>query len=160
MKAGMGIALAMVAAGLASAASAQDAVRAEDPASITSVLFDEGIASKIDTDSYGDPMVQFRDGDRQYTIFFYNCTDGADCTNIQFYIGYETDGDVGMDVVNTMNAENRFTTAAIDDEDDVIFTMDVLTGDNGLSGEDFGLLLDLFVETAAEFEERVGWVSD
>ena len=151
---------ALAAVGLAGAATAQDAVLAENPGSITSVLFDQGIASKVDTDSYGDPMVQFRKGDRQYTIFFYNCTDGAQCTNIQFYIGYETDGEVGLDVVNAMNAENRFATAAIDDEDDVVFTMDVLPGKYGLAPDDFTSLLDLFVGTAAEFEERVNWVSD
>lgn len=142
------------------AATAQDAVRAEDPSSLTAFLFDNGIASKVDTDSYGDPMVQFRTSDRQFTIFFYNCTDGADCTNVQFYIGYETDGDVGMDVVNEMNRTNRFTRAAIDEEDDVIMTMDVLTGNFGLSQDDFGQLLDLFVEASADFEERVGWVTE
>jgi len=160
MKTGILLASTFVAASLAHAAMAQDAVMAEDPASITAVLFDEGIASKVDTDSYGDPMVQFRKNDRQFTIFFYNCTDGAQCSNIQFYIGYETDGDVGVDVINAMNAENRFVSGAIDDEDDAVFTMDVLTGDNGLSADDFGLLLDLFVDNAIEFEERVGWESD
>jgi putative sensory transduction regulator len=160
MKKATFFASALVAASLAGAAIAQDAVMAEDPTSITAVLFDQGIASKVDTDSYGDPMVQFRKGDRQYTIFFYNCTDGANCSNIQFYIGYETDGEVGLDVVNAMNSENRFTEGAIDDEDDVVFTMDVLTGDYGLSGNDFSLLLDLFVETAANFEERVNWISE
>lgn len=160
MKSGMLIASAIAAASFATTAIAQDAVMAEDPASITAVLFDEGIASKVDTDSYGDPMVQFRKNDRQFTIFFYNCTDGAACSNIQFYIGYQTDGEVGVDVINDLNNENRFVTGAIDDEDDAVFTMDVLTGDYGLSPDDFGLLLDLFVESAAEFEERVGWESD
>lgn len=160
MKTGILFTSALAAASIASAAMAQEAVKSEDPSSITAVLFDQGIASKLDTDSYGDPMVQFRKADRQYTIFFYNCTDGAQCTNIQFYIGYETDGEVGLDVVNAMNSENRFATAAIDDEDDVVFTMDVLTGDYGLAPRDFTSLLDLFVETAAEFEERVNWVSD
>ncbi|GKY86915.1 YbjN domain-containing protein [Sinisalibacter aestuarii] len=154
------LAAGIAASAFAGAAMAQDAVRAEDPASLTAFLFDTGIASKVDVDSYGDPMVQFRKGDRQYTIFFYNCTDNAACTNVQFYIGYETDGEVGMDVVNALNQENRFASAAIDDEDDVVFTMDVLTGAYGLSREDFGLLLDVFVEAAAEFEDRVGWVSE
>lgn len=160
MKSGVLAVTAFAVAGLAGAAMAQEAARAEDPGSITAVLFDQGIASKVDKDSYGDPMVKFRKGDRQYTIFFYNCTDGAACTNIQFYIGYETDGEVGLDVVNAMNAENRFATAAIDDEDDVVFTLDVLTGAYGLAPDDFTSLLDLFVGTAAEFEDRVNWVSD
>lgn len=157
---GMFLAAALVATSLGGGAAAQDAVRAENPASITSVLFDRGMASKVDVDSYGDPMIQFRSADRQYTIFFYNCTDGANCTNIQFYVGYETNGDVGTDVVNAMNQENRFANAAIDAENDVVITLDILTGGNGITAEDFGLLLDLFIETVAGFEERVGWVME
>jgi Putative bacterial sensory transduction regulator len=154
------LAAGLTAAILAGPAMAQDAVRAEDPSSLTAFLFDEGIASKVDVDSYGDPMVQFRKGDRQYTIFFYNCTDNANCTNVQFYIGYETDGAVGTDLVNALNRENRFASAAIDDEDDVVFTMDVMTGDFGLSRDNFNQLLDAFVDAAAEFEDRVGWESE
>ena len=156
----MFFAAALLASSFAGAAVAQEVVRAQDPASITAVLFNKGIASKVEVDSYGDPMIQFRDADRQYTIFFYNCADGADCSNIQFYLGYETNGDVGLDVVNAMNQENRFASAVIDGENDVVITMDVLTGDNGLSADDFGLLLDLFIETTAGFEERVGWVME
>lgn len=149
----------LIAAVIGGSAMAGD-VRAEDPGTITGVLFDEGIASKVDTDSYGDPLVQFRKDDRQYTIFFYNCTDNKDCSNIQVYIGYDTNGDVGVDVTNKMNVDNRFVTAAVDEEDDVVLTMDVMTGENGLADGDFKDLLDLFVNTAKDFEDRVGWVSD
>jgi hypothetical protein len=155
------IALAAVLfAGMTSATFGADAVRASDPNSLTAFFFDQGLASKLSTDSYGDPMVQFRDGDREYTIFFYGCTENTECTNLQFYIGYETNGDVGLDVVNTMNSDNRFVEASIDDENDVILTMDVLTGKNGIDPEDFDLVYNVFLETAADFEQRVGWVSD
>lgn len=160
MKANLFITATFLVAGMAGAAMAADVVRAQDPGSLTGVLFDQGIASKVDTDSYGDPMVQFRKDDRQYTIFFYNCTDNKDCTNVQFYIGYDTNGEVGLDVVNSMNQDNRFTTAAIDDEDDVVMTMDVLTGENGMAASDFEMLLNLFVDAAADFEDRVGWIAD
>lgn len=154
------LASALVAASFTTAALADDIVRAEDPASITAFLFDEGIASKVDTDSYGDPMIQFRKGDNPYSIFFYECTDNANCGSIRFYIGYQTDGEVGLDVVNSLNAENRFMMAAIDDEDDVVLTMDVLTGEFGLSYDDFRKLLDVFIDLSGEFEDKVNWVSD
>ncbi|RME16969.1 MAG: YbjN domain-containing protein [Alphaproteobacteria bacterium] len=136
------------------------AVRAQDPTSITAALFDAGIPSKISTDNYDDPLVQFRTNDRQFFILFYNCTDHADCTNIQFYARYDTNGDVGLDVVNAMNNDNRFAYAVIDDEDDVVILMDVLPGENGLSAADFNTLVDTFVEVVADFEDRVGWVPE
>jgi len=144
----------------ASAAWAGDTVTASEPTSLGTFFFDQGLASKLSEDSYGDPMVQFRKDNHEYTIFFYGCTANTDCTNLQFYIGYETDGQVGLDVVNSMNQDNRFVTAAIDDEDDVILTMDILTGSNGITSDDFALLYGLFLETVQDFEDRVGWVSD
>jgi len=153
------VAAALVAS-MATAASAADVVKASEPTSLGTFFFDQGIASKLSEDSYGDPMVQFRKDNREYTIFFYGCTDNTDCTNLQFYRGYETNGDVGLDVVNGMNQDNRFVTATIDTEDDVILTMDVLTGQNGIAKDDFDLLFNVFVETVADFEDRVGWVSD
>lgn len=160
MKSGVFLAAALAATGLAGAALAEGAVRAEDPSSIMAVLFDEGLVAKQEIDSYGDPIIYFRTGDRQYTIFFYDCTEGANCLSLQFYIGYETDGDVGVDFVNSMNSEFRFTSVEIDSEDDAIITLDVMTGLNGIAPGDFTQLLDLFVERAAEFEDRVGWVSE
>lgn len=154
------LASALVAASFATGALAQDVVRAEDPESVTAFLFDQGIASKVDVDSYGDPMIKFRTRDHPYTIFFYDCTDNAQCGSVRFYIGYQTDGAVGLDVVNSMNSENRFMMASIDDEDDVVLTMDVLTGEYGLSQNDFRKLLNVFVDLSAEFEDKVGWVSD
>jgi hypothetical protein len=154
------LAAGFVAASMATAAFAGDVVTASEPTSLGTFFFDQGIASKLSNDSYGDPMVQFRKDNHQYTVFFYGCTDNTDCTNLQFYIGYETNGDVGMDVVNKMNQDNRFVVASIDDQNDVILTMDVFTGTNGLTNDDFKLLFDVFLESVADFEDRVGWVSD
>lgn len=144
----------------ATAAQAGDMITATEPTSLGTFFFDQGLASKLGEDSYGDPMVQFRKDDHAYTIFFYGCTANTDCTNLQFYIGYETDGEVGLDVVNSMNQDNRFVSAALDDEDDVILTMDVFTGATGIAADDFELLYNVFLETVMDFEDRVGWVSD
>ena len=145
---------------MASGALAGDNVTATEPTSLGTYFFDQGIASKLSEDSYGDPMVQFRKDNREYTIFFYGCTANTECTNLQFYRGYETNGAVGLEVVNTMNQENRFVVASIDDEDDVILTMDVFTGQNGITNDDFDLLFNVFLETVVDFEDRVDWVSD
>lgn len=150
------IATALVALALGGAAAAQDVVRAQDPGSITNYLFNQGIASKSETDNYGDPLIRFRIGDYPYSIFFYDCTDNANCASLRFYLGFETNGSVGMDKVNTLNLENRFVNLAIDDEDDVIITMDVLTGEQGMSHADFDNLVTLFIDLGEDAESRFG----
>lgn len=154
------LAAAALVAGMATAAFGADVVKASEPTSLGTFFFDQGIASKLSEDSYGDPMVQFRQNDHEYTVFFYGCTENTNCTNLQFYIGYETDGNVGLDVVNAMNTDNRFVVASIDDENDVILTMDLFTGQNGMTNDDFDQMFNVFLEKVADFEDRVGWVSD
>lgn len=136
---------ALAAASFATSALAEDVVRAQDPASVTAYLFEKDIPSKTDVDPYGDPMVMFRRGDQPFLIFFFDCTNNANCVSLRFYSGYETNGSVGADAANMLNQKNRFTTALIDDEDDLVFHMDVLTGDNGMNYNNFGNLLDIFI---------------
>ena len=136
---------ALAAAVVATGALAEEMVRSQDPSSVTAFLFEEGIPSKTDVDSYGDPLVMFRKGDQPYTIWFYGCTENADCGSIRFYSGYETDGAVGIDFANKLNLENRFATALIDQEDDLVLVMDVLTGANGMVYSDFRSLLEMFI---------------
>ena len=147
-------------AGMASTAVAADMIDAAKPDSVTAFFFNKGIASKQITDSYGDPLVQLRQDDREYLVFFYGCTDGAACNSLQLYRGYETDGKVGQDVVNDLNLEIRYVKAAIDKEDDVVMMLDIFTGSNGVPADEFEMLFGLFTETVAEFEDTVGWVSD
>lgn len=146
---------ALAAAVLATGALAEEMVRSQDPASVTAFLFEEGIPSKTDVDNYGDPMVMFRKGDQPYTIWFYDCVENAECASIRFYSGYETDGAVGLDFANMLNLENRFATALIDAEDDLVLIMDVLTGANGMPYSDFRNLLEVFVSLIEDAEMQM-----
>lgn len=156
MRTGMFAATALFALALGGAAAAQDMVRAQDPGSVTNFLFNKGIASKSETDNYGDPLVRFRIEDYPYSIFFYDCTDNANCASLRFYLGFDTNGEVGLELVNTLNIENRFVNLAIDEEDDVIITMDLLTGEQGMSHDDFDNMLKLFIDLGKDAESRFG----
>jgi len=136
---------ALASAMLATGAMAQDMIRAQDPSTVTGFMFDEGIPTKTDVDNVGDPVVMFRKGDHPYVIMFYDCVENRECKSLRFYSGFETNGKVDVAFANMLNNENRFATALIDDEDDLVLIMDVLTGDNGLTTKDFKNLLDLFI---------------
>ncbi len=146
---------AIASAAFATAAFAEDLVRAQDPSTVTAFLFEEGIPSKTDVDGVGDPLVQFRKGDQPYLIFFYDCTDNADCASLRFYSGYETNGAVDADFANKLNNENRFATTLIDDEDDLVLHMDVLTGQNGMTYKDFRNLMDIFISLVEDAQAQM-----
>jgi hypothetical protein len=108
--------------GLATA-SASDLLDATDPEEIVNIARGYGAAT-LGTDNVGDPQITGRIGGNAYTIFFYGCTEGRDCTNLQFSSGWISD-DVNLAMINRWNREHRFSRAYLDDEDDPIIEMDV-----------------------------------
>lgn len=104
-------------------ASTSDLVDATDPEEIVNIARGYGAAT-LGVDSVGDPQVTGRIDGNAYTIFFYGCTDGRDCTSLQFSSGWISDR-VDMAMINMWNRENRFSRAYLDDDDDPIIEMDV-----------------------------------
>jgi len=153
--------VAVAASVMGTLAAGADRVDAADPNTISQFFFDINVPTKLSTDSYGDPLISVRTDDGVgYAIFFYGCTDNANCTHVQFYRGYETDGQVGLDIVNELNVEHNFVKLMLDDEDDVIILMDVLTGEGGMDPIDFDALYGQLNKVVEAFETRVNWTSD
>jgi len=107
----------------APSASASELIDATDPEEIVNIARGYGAAT-LGTDNVGDPQVTGRIGGNAYTIFFYGCIDGRDCTNLQFSSGWISD-DVDLAMINRWNREHRFSRAYLDDENDPIIEMDV-----------------------------------
>lgn len=107
----------------AATASSTDLIDATDPDEIVNIARGYGSAT-LGMDSVGDPQVTGRIEGNAYTIFFYGCTEGRDCTNLQFSSGWISDR-VDIAMINAWNRGNRFARAYLDDEDDPIIEMDV-----------------------------------
>jgi hypothetical protein len=120
------LASALLVAGLScglAAATESEILDATDPEGILNIARGFGAAT-LGTDSVGDPQVTGRIEGNAYTIFFYGCADGRDCTNLQFSSGWISD-DVDLNMINSWNRGTRFARAYLDDEDDPIIEMDV-----------------------------------
>ena len=104
-------------------ASASELIDATDPDEIVNIARGYGAAT-LGVDGVGDPQITGRIAGNAYSIFFYGCTEGRNCTNLQFSSGWITDR-VDMDRINAWNRRNRFARAYLDDEDDPIIEMDV-----------------------------------
>lgn len=111
-----------------------DLVDATDPDEIVNIARGYGSAT-LGMDNVGDPQVTGRIDGNAYTIFFYGCTEGRDCTNLQFSSGWISDR-VDMAMINDWNRSNRFARAYLDDEDDPIIEMD-LNMEFGISRRNF-----------------------
>jgi hypothetical protein len=104
-------------------ANAAELLDATQPEKILAVASGFGSAT-LERDSDGDPLIIGRIEGSKYGIFFYGCTDGADCQDIQFHAawgGVET----SLEELNEWNRSMRFGTAYLDGENDPALQMTV-----------------------------------
>ncbi|MGY6706567.1 YbjN domain-containing protein [Roseinatronobacter sp.] len=109
---------------LAPATLAQSLIDASDVDAIANIARGYGSAT-IQTDGVGDPQILGRINGVLYTVNFYGCTNGANCTTLQFQAGWNSTGDLTLDDMNVWNQEKRFGKAYLDAEDDPVIEWDV-----------------------------------
>lgn len=108
---------------VAMAQGAADILDGSDPAAILSIAEGYGSAM-LDVDSVGDPMIEGRIDGQAYTVFFYGCEGGKDCTSIQFTT-YFAGVRPSAAVVSDWNDANRFGTLYLDSDGDLAIDLDV-----------------------------------
>jgi len=107
----------------------------------------------LETDGVGDPMIRGRIDGIKYGIFFYGCTDGTDCKDIQFQTGW--DGvELSLETINRWNQEQRYGTASIDEEGDprLEFPVNITFG---VTSENLEDTIDWWAVTMRNFRDFV-----
>lgn len=149
--------LASLLLGAAGTASASPMITA-DPARIAGVLMEEGYRAEMDTDSQGDPLIRSASSGVNYSIYFYGCTNGFNCSEIQFSAGFDLDpGAIGLRDINMWNSEKRFGQAFLDDEGDPYVQFDVNLGDGGVAEANFVDTLDFWNTVLGQFTTHINW---
>jgi hypothetical protein len=122
-----------LAAGMAAAQPAAAQNITANPQSIAAVLRADGLQVTVKTDKDGDPLLETSFGENQkFSVYFYNCTDHANCETVQFYAGY-TDSKMDAVKLNDWNRTKRFGRAYIDSVGDPAVEMDIDLADGGMS---------------------------
>lgn len=137
--------------------AAERVVIASDPESFVAFFEDAGYPARLTEDQMGDPLIEYRQGSDKYSMFFYDCTDNVDCHAVQFYSGYNTEGETTLEMINEWNAERRFTRAYLTEDGVARIEMDIATSFDGLSWRDFSALLDLWLDRVVVFEDHINW---
>lgn len=149
---------AMAAAGLClaltGAASAQTMITGSDVDEVLNIARGYGAAS-LTTQSNGDPQITGKINGITYQIYFKNCTDHADCEDINFYLGF-LDLKPGLEVINDWNVNKRFSRAYIDMDEDACVEMD-LDLVRGVSAEYLDAQFSLWDMVLNQFAEHVGY---
>lgn len=131
---------------------AEQLVTATDPDHIAQLVRGFGSAV-VEQDEYGDPLITGRIEGTKYGIYFYNCTDNADCKDIQFSTAW-SDYDVSMAKINEWNRDMRFGKAYLDDDGDPNLDM-VVNLRYGVSNDNFDDTIDWWRVIMNDFVEFI-----
>lgn len=104
--------------------TAQSLLDATDVDAIVEIARGYGSVT-LETDTVGDPQLVGRMNGVRYTVNFYGCENGANCTTIQFRAAWVNSGNVTMQDMNRWNQDKRFGKAYIDPEGDPVIEWDV-----------------------------------
>lgn len=115
-----------------------------------------GFATQLTTDSTGDPMIESTDQDKPFSVQFYGCTDGENCTFIQFIKGWDLGDGITLAKVEEWNSSKVWGKAYRDDEKDPWLTMPVNLYE-GVSIKNFDDTVDWWKVIVGQFEEHIGW---
>jgi hypothetical protein len=94
---------------------AQTIIQGSDVEAIVNIARGHG-AANLETDAVGDPFIRGRIDGVIYVVNFYGCTNGQDCTTIQFRGAWAPTGSVTLESLNDWNRDIRFGKAYLDAE--------------------------------------------
>lgn len=164
------LAAVALAAGMATAAMAQDTQFGSAEAGATGAqlidgsTFDLILASfarngfdvELTEDSEGAPLIKSTRTDEPFSVYFYSCTDNTDCGFIQFTTGWNMENGITLAKVDEWNATKVWGQAFRDDDKDPWLSMAVnLKG--GVTVENFDDTVDWWKVVLREFEKHIGW---
>jgi hypothetical protein len=139
---------------LSVSAQAQTLVTGADTDEILNAARGYGAAS-LTTQSNGDPQITGKIEGITYQIYFRNCTDGTDCEDLNFYLGF-LDIKPSLEEINDWNFNKRFSRAYLDGDQDACVEMD-LDLVKGVSPEYLDSQFGLWAMVVGQFAEHVGY---
>lgn len=138
----------------AAPASAQNVTA--DPQKLAAVMQAAGYQAELSKDTTGDPMIKSAASGSKFVVLFYNCTNHAACSTIQFQTAWEMKSKPSLASINQWNHASRFGRAYIDKDGDPGVMMDVNLDKGGMPPALFRDNLDVWVAVLGDFKKHIG----
>lgn len=112
-------------------------------------------AATLDQRSNGDPMITGKIEGVSYQVFFMNCTDNANCEDLNFYAGF-IDNKQTLDVINAWNRDKRFGKAYLDSDLDAVIEWDVNL-EHGVTPQNLDANFSLWAAILDQYTTYIGY---
>jgi hypothetical protein len=129
-------------------------VSAADPNGLVAAMMAEGFTATLETDKVGDPVIRSRASGSSFSIYFYGCTEHADCTSLGFSSGWDLADGTTHEVINSWNTDRLVGQAYVDDEMDPWLTYFVVT-EGGISTAAFASSLRRWDSALGSFQDLI-----
>ena len=151
-------ALACLAITAAPAYAQTDMISATNPDAVAAALQEMGYRAEMDTDGIGDPLIRSAAEGVNYRIYFFGCSDNADCDSLMFSAGFDLTNGMGVTAINDWNSDAVITRGYLDDEDDPYLEMYLLTGrGDGIPADVFEAAVGEWNQSLARFQDTIDW---
>ena len=148
------IAGAAFAALSAASAQAQTVVDGSNVDEVIRIAQTFGPASAGELSTDGNPTIAGEIDGVGYQIFFMNCTDGANCEDVNFYAGFSLKP--ALDVINGWNRDKRFGKAYLDSELDAVVEFDVNL-EHGVTQENLNAAFEIWTLILDQYTTYIGF---
>ena len=131
-------------------------VSAAIPEGMVQVLRFAGYPAELDTDNYGDPLIETEFAGWSGSIIFFGCDEDTrtECDSVQLRAGFDRAEPMPFDLLHDAVANGRYVAVHLDDEGDPWAHWDIVTG----SGD--GIPASVFMKSVNSFAMRIGTVAD
>lgn len=153
MRSWLAIVAVMTAVQLVPAPARAELIGAGDLAKIVALARSYGSA-EASTDDNGDPMIEGEVEGILYSVFFYGCTGGKACREIQFRASWDTGRSRSIEEMNEWNRTRRFGKAYLDDEGEPVIEM-LINLHAGVSHENLDDSFDWWRVVVVSFRDEV-----
>lgn len=133
-------------------AFAQETIDATEPSKLEAILKGFGIARIEANSNSGNPQIDARADGKPYKLFFYGCTEKANCKSVQFWAYW--DQEVPIEKLNEWNKNTRYGKVYLDDDKDVVLEYDVNTM-YGITDRTFEDSADIWVRLLGRVEKEI-----
>lgn len=131
---------------------AQETIDAKDPAKLEAILKGFGVARIEANSNTGNPQIDGRADGKAYKLFFYGCTEKANCKSVQFWAYWDQEATV--DKLNEWNRDTRYGKVYLDKDSDVVLEYDINMV-NGVSDRTFEDSADIWVQLLGRVDKEV-----
>ncbi|MDB5590847.1 YbjN domain-containing protein [Enterovirga sp.] len=131
-------------------------VDATDAGRLAGLMQSWGWLAKVSKDSAGDPRIESKISKSTFSVTFYGCDKGQNCTSVSLETAYIVEPKASLETINKWNREKRWGQAALNVRGNPTLSL-AINLDQGVSPKNLESTFERWRTNVTAFEQAIGW---